>query len=281
MNKILAFGLTCLIAVNVWAAPGSPTLWDRAVYGDKPGLTQVDFQGYNGAITTTAEALWPESAAYTVLAAAMTSPYCASTSTDDDGAPVGTGALTIRVKGLKTTFAAFSEDLILNGQTSVALTTTLVLVINSVEVLTAGTGGVNAGVVACGTGNNTGGDPAVVHAYVATGANRSMQSWYGVPAGYTLICKNWTLQSYGVTAGQTVQFILNRYVNLGILKTEYLGFLSQAGSSAITIPNVIKFAEKTIFKVDALSAASTGPASVRADCLLLSDSWVDTAQDLF
>jgi hypothetical protein len=270
--KLVLSLISILFATALYAESGSPDVWERCAFGAKQGCEYVNLQGYNGAITTTGEPLWPESAAYTVLAVAMSSPYCASTSNDDDGDPTSnTGAWTIRVRGITSAFAAFSETKTLNGQTSVALTNTTAMFINSVEVLTAGSGGVNAGVIACGTGTNTAGDPAVIHAYVAVGQNRSVSSMYGVPASYTMLCRNWSLQSYGVTAAQTVQFLINRYVNAGILKQEYLGFLNQAGVSTVVIPDVVKFAEKTIFKVEALSAASTGPAAVRAECILLSN----------
>jgi hypothetical protein len=283
MRKILALALTLIISVNAWATPpGSPTLWERAAYGNKSGVTLVTLQGHNTGITSTAEAVWPESAAYTPLLVAMSSPYCASADVDDDGDPTSnTGAWTIRVKGITSAFAAFSEDKTLNGRTSVALTNTTAMLINSVEVLTAGTTGSNEGVIRCGTGTNTNGVPAVVHAHVPVGHNRSAQAWYGVPEGYTLLCKNWAFQSYGVTAAQTIQFRLYKNVNAGLVTLEYLAFLNQAGASSVTLPRIVAFPEKTVLRVDALSAASTGPVSVKADCLLLEDAWVSTAQDLF
>ena len=153
MKKILALIIALLIpfVCHAQVVTGSATLWEKAAYGDIPGLQYVRLSGWNAGITTTFEAVWGESAAYAPLAVALTTPYCASTSANDV-LTSGSGAWTARIKGVNTSFAAFSEDINLNGQTSVTLATANILFISSIEVLTANTGGVNAGVIACGTG---------------------------------------------------------------------------------------------------------------------------------
>ncbi len=261
---------------------GSPTLWEKAAYGDIPGVQFVRIDGYNGAITTTAEAIWPESAAYTVLRTAMSSPYCASTDANDDGSPAGTGAQTIRVTGITTDFAAFSEDLTLDGQTSVDLTTANIMMINKVEVLTAGSGTANIGVIRCGTGTNTSGNPAVDHAHISGYYVTSQHSWYGVPEGYTLVCKDLTFSSYGATAGQSIALELHQHINKTLPRaTPLLAALNQGGTNHITLPNLLVFPEKSQLIFNAKSAASTGPVSLRVDCLLIEDAWKTSSQDIF
>jgi hypothetical protein len=254
----------------------APSIWDVGAYGSVPGLSNFLFNGNNGGITTTFEPVWPESAAYTFLAVAASTPYIASSSANDTSA--GTGARTVRVTGVNTSFATFTEDLSLNGQTSVNLVTTNVLSINSIEVLTAGSGGVNAGTIRIGTGTNTSGVPAVVHGHVAVGFNKSQSAIYTVPANATLLLRNLTFSSKGVTAAQSVEFVLDRYVNLGILKRDELVALNQGGSNAATYPGIISLAAKSQFMIQALSAASTGPVYVQAEALLVNTALNATPQ---
>ncbi len=70
-----------------------------------------------------------------------------SSSTDDDGSPVGVGARTIRLWGLKTwSTAESSEDITMNGTTNVPTVNTYVF-INRMEVLTFGGTSVNVGII--------------------------------------------------------------------------------------------------------------------------------------
>lgn len=245
-------------------------LWETAAFANKPGLTEVVLKGRNGAITTTFEAVWPESAAYTVLAADMSSPYVASTSANDTAA--GTGARTVSVECVSAAGALTTTTYSLNGQTSVNLTQTC-MVINKVEVLTAGSGGVNAGVIRVGTGANTAGAPAVVHAHVAAGVDVSEQFIYMVPTDYTLLCRNFLVGSLDTTAANAHRFALDRYVGLGILKREELISGETGGANPGVSPIIRRFAENTVLVGQALAATSTGPVILQAECLLISDEF--------
>lgn len=279
----LVLGLIPTLGLSQQRQQGEGHIWEKAAYGAIPGVTQVNLNGNNGAITTTFEPLWPESAAYVPLAAAMSAPYCASSDNTNDKA-AGTGCLTMLVAGVTSTYAAFSETVTLNGQTSVVLATSNILFINSLTCLTAGSTFANTGTIRCGTGSNSSGVPAVVHAHMAIGFGKTQTAMYAVPASYSLLCRNFTVESYGVTAAQTAQFVIDRYVDPvagKVLLREYVGILNQGGSSASVYPGIVKFAPKTVLVAQALSAASTGPAMFKADCLLISDAWAATAQSLF
>lgn len=282
MKKLLII-VGMLIGFNVYAAPSVSDLWQKCALKSTSGCTKVTIDGFNAGITTSNEPLWPESSAYTVLTAAMSTPYCASTDNTNDKSPSGTGALTVRVSGITTSYAAFSETVTMNGQTSVNLATSSVLFINSIEVLTAGSTGSNTGIIRCGTGTNTTGVPAVVHAHLPIGWGKTESAMYGVPDNYSLLCKDFVYSSYGVTAAQTVQFTISQTYSptSGRLDTaDIAGYLNQAGSSGLLDPYIFKFGEKTILRVQALSAASTGPAHVSADCILVSDAWLAEVGDL-
>ena len=236
--------------------------------GSWQGAKALLLQGYNGAVTTSAETVWDESTAYTFLTAAMSSPYVASSSTNDV-LTSGTGAWSVRIYGVNTSFAEFTEDKNLNGQTSVALTTTKVLAINKVEVLTVGSGGANAGVIRVGTGTNTAGVPAVVHAHVAVGTNLSRHGFYVVPANRTLLIRDLVFASGSATAGAITADITQAIDLTGVVKKVFtqMGTNNDAIKPPLIMPLV--FAAKSKLNFQITSSAGTGPASLFANSILL------------
>ena len=76
-------------------------------------------------------------------------------SADANDTSAGTGARTVKVDFLDSTYAEFSETLTLNGQTAVSTSSSDCFRVNTMTVLTAGTGKVNAGKVYVGTGTVT------------------------------------------------------------------------------------------------------------------------------
>lgn len=139
--------------------------------------------GYNSDVDTSEESVWPDGGTVPHPAAAATLKI-SSSSTDDDGDPVGTGARTVYIAGVDGNYNIVSETVTLNGQTAVN-TTNQYLYVNEFYVLTVGSGGVNAGVVYAGTGTVTSGVPAVIYDLIAIGYNNRTTGHYCVPAGYT------------------------------------------------------------------------------------------------
>lgn len=271
--------------------PAAAHIWEAAAFGEKPGITYIQFRGINPAPTTTFEPLWGESAAYVPLTAAMSTPYCASSSANDTSA--GTGARTISVTGVNTSFARFTETVTMNGQTSVNLATTNVLFIDKITVLTAGSGLVNAGIIQCGTGTNTSGDPAVPHQYLgvssdtaipAAGAgfgNVSESFFYGVPASHTLICKNLTLSTYLATTVIGIQAAVDGFTNAtGVVKRYASLSGNNAGGNGITSPQIMVFPEKTLI-IGKAAVTSAAPATLSMECLDINNTWEDTGQGVF
>ena len=154
--------------------------------------------GNNPSVGDSLETIWAEGGLYSYLTAA-TVLKVSSSSTDDTSA--GTGARTVQLYGLDGDYNEINELVTLNGQTAVN-TTQSFLRINRMVVRSAGSGGVNAGVIYAGTGTVTTGVPANVYASVngVTGANQSLMALWTVPAGYTAY-----LLQYDVSNGTTSQ----------------------------------------------------------------------------
>lgn len=109
----------------------------------------------------------------------------ASTSTDD--ASGGTGARTVRVVGLNASYDLATEDVTLNGTTKVTTSSTFIA-INGLYVLTAGSGGANAGHVYVADDGDTftAGVPTAPYLLLEAGWNIAAPSIYTVPDGFQL-----------------------------------------------------------------------------------------------
>lgn len=90
-----------------------------------------------------AEDVWTGGGDFPFQATAAATTIVSGSVADDSA---GTGARTVRVIGLDSTLKEISEDVIMDGTTPVALTNQFFRV-NSFEILTVGSGGVNAGVI--------------------------------------------------------------------------------------------------------------------------------------
>lgn len=232
--------------------------------------TAVNISGYNPSPTTTVETIWDESSAYVFVTAAMSTPYIASASANDTAA--GTGARTVRATLVNTSFVQSTEDLTLNGQTSVNLVTTNVLSIQKIEVLTAGSGLSNAGIIRIGTGVNTAGVPAVVHGHVAIGTNISRHGFYVVPASMQLLVYGITMSSGSATAG-SISGIVRQAIGLAGLVKEpiiMMGATTNYPQSEHSVPVLFDSQSQLNFMI--ISSAGTGPASCFLNCVLIDRS---------
>jgi len=232
---------------------------DRAALGLIDGVTRLQLHGYNGAITTTHETVWPASSAYTFLLVNMSAPYVSSADANDTAA--GTGARTVYVEGVDTNFNAQTETVSLNGQTSVVLTKSY-MSINKMTVLTTGSGLKNAGIVYLGTGTNTAGVPAVIHELIPAGLNASCSLRYTVPAGMTFaICHG------KATGGTEVQMEIA--VNKGPIDASCrYGLPSALFPLFCDYRTPLVMPEKTQFQMKMLASSGTGPACATIDALL-------------
>jgi len=137
--------------------------------------------GQNAVVGNSIETIWQQGGLYSYPPSATTMTVSSSNANDTSA---GTGARTVQIVGLDGDYNEISETIILNGQTAVT-TTNSFLRVNRGIVLTAGSGGVNAGIIYVGTGTVTSGVPANIYTTInGDGTNQSLQSFWTVPANY-------------------------------------------------------------------------------------------------
>ena len=151
--------------------------------GNIAGVSGGRAFGYNASAGTTAEMIWAESGTAYPWPTAAT--VCTVSSANIADTAAGTGARTVRIVGLDAAFNEITEVVTLNGMTAVS-TVNAYFRINSFTVVTAGSGGRNAGIVYVGTGAVVLGKPASVLFSIDTGMNGGLQAMYTVPNGKVL-----------------------------------------------------------------------------------------------
>lgn len=187
--------------------------------GLEPGASRLQKNGYNPGIAQTLVTVWNEATTMTFPAAATVMTLSSSSANDT---AAGTGARTVTINGLNSSYVTTTEVVTLNGTTGVS-TTNSFLRINSLSVATAGSGGSNAGIIYIGTGVITAGKPATIYGSIAAGVNLSRQAFHTIPSGSTgyllsLLASTDTAgtQVQVYTRTQTGLFVLNRIFQLGI-----------------------------------------------------------------
>jgi hypothetical protein len=134
----------------------------------------------------TGDDVWEASAVYPFPAAAAATTII-SDSADD--AAAGTGARTCLVTGLDANYNFVSQVASMNGVGAVTLGTQLLRVLG-VEVLTAGSGGLNAGIINVRHG-------ATDLAHMVVGWNTTKMAIYTIPAGRYGFLLDWSISTDG------------------------------------------------------------------------------------
>ncbi len=150
--------------------------------GTIQGHRVVHVFGYNPDVDSGAqETVWTYGGLYQHAPTAITMTVSSDSAND---AAAGTGARTVYITGINGTGGEVDEIVTLNGTTPVS-TTHQYSEINRAIVLTAGSGGANAGALYVGSGVVTAGVPATVYGHIAVGENQSLMGHWTVPADHT------------------------------------------------------------------------------------------------
>ena len=229
----------------------------------------VRLWGRNLAIHTTMENLSEVSNLQTFSSyGAAVKLQASSSSADDDGAPVGTGALTLRIIGLNSSYVLASEDIVLNGVTAVETVATFLRVF-AAYVLTAGTGLTNAGdiyVYKTGAAITAGVPDALTTTWVKipVGANGASSGMITVPLG-----KNYEVRGGRFSARtQSTDFYLYAHAPVGTETAIKLEDFFPAGTGTVsantperrdlTAMSPLRFPEKTDLYLRAISGTTGG-----------------------
>ena len=137
--------------------------------------------GFNADVDSTPETVWPGGGILAFPSAALQMSVSSANANDT---AAGTGARTVYIEGLDSSYNEISEVVTLNGQTAVT-TAKSYIHINEAYVLTAGSGNSAAGSIYIGTGVVTAGVPATVYDIIAYDYNKRITGSYTIPAGYT------------------------------------------------------------------------------------------------
>jgi len=153
----------------------------QVALGQFPRYSSNNKFGFNNAVGTTQEEIWNVGGIESYLSSAQTMNIV-STSTNDDGSPVGTGARTLTINGLDNSWLPVQETITLNGQTNV-LTSNSYLRVFRMVVNTAGSTGSNVGTITAKASTAT-----TTHAQIDPTNNQTLKINFSVSANkYCLI----------------------------------------------------------------------------------------------
>lgn len=228
------------------------------------GATQINkFGAAPSGIQTTASDLWsrcdstPTQQIWLAPTAARIHALVSS-SASDDGDPVGVGARTMRIYGLKTwDLAETSEDIILNGTTPVNTVNSYVI-IHRMKVLTSGATGINVGTITA-----TAATDSTVTAVILPGDGQTEMAIYGVPSIQSFYLTRWGVgidRSGGVVATCDFELRVNENPNvqtLNFLRKDDMAVQSTGSNwGERNYGNPVKFAGPCIVKVQGIASAN-------------------------
>ena len=253
---------------NVNPITGGSTVDDIPFYlavqqGKVPGYTMINKFGYNPSIGSGAfETIWETGDDYPWQSSAVTVDVV-SDDTNDDVA--GTGARTLRIQGLDSSYNLVEETVDMDGTTTVTTTQTFLRVFR-MSVETAGTSGNNIGNISV---TYTGGSD--VAATITAGNGQTLMTLYTIPAGYTGYLLSMNISS-GKDQEMEFKFIQrdNTIANAGFQTKQ---FLDVRGGQTTVIFNAINvIPQKSDIYVSG-KASSTSSASASFDLLLVQDGY--------
>ena len=194
--------------------------------------------------------LWELGTAWSILTSASTMELLSSSANDT---AAGTGCRTVLTQGLDANYNQIQETTNTNGTSAVALSNSY-LVINASTCIVDGSGNVNAGNITTRVTS-----AGATQAYIATGAGASHLGRYTVPAGYTLVLKNFFTQA-NKAGNQSISANVNAVIVLpgGNLIQGLPQTIVNGSNPTITVPTGAALTEKQTFEFQIASVSSTG-----------------------
>ena len=175
-----------IINWNGYALPVPDGVQHAAVNGpiafNTPDVYLIEKFGYNTDIDTTSdpEDVWSAGGLHPGKQTAAIPTLVSSDATDDEG---NTGAEKVMIYGVDANGDRVSDEVTLNGVSSVNATTSMQSVDRAI-VTQAGSNKVNAGTITIAIGGTT-------VAEIATHIGQTLMAWYHVPVGWTAYCGHW------------------------------------------------------------------------------------------
>lgn len=195
--------------------------------------------GHNSDVNGSFADIWTPGGVLSRLSSAETMDIASTSTADDVG---GTGAITIRVEGVANDWSILSEDITLDGTTTVT-TSNSFLRINRMFITSSGTGQVNAGNITA-----TASTAATVQARIDADVGQTEKTQYAIPLGYRVFA---TELQVNAAEQSTMEGILVANTNNEGWRTKRRVFFSR-GDVRISLFGTT-FDEKTDIKVQAKS----------------------------
>ncbi len=215
------------------------------------GAAHVNTFGHNADVDSgVVEDVWENGGTLTRMTSAETMNIV-STSTSDDGSPVGVGARTVNISGLDSNFDPISETVTMNGTTNV-LTSNSYIRVRRMLVLTADASATNTNV---GTITATASSAATVQASIGVADGISHNIHYTVPNNKTSYLYKVELNVFKVSGGNAaIKFkaIITPPAGADFVVVEKAMESDNTELEIIFVPPV-QFVEKTDLKITALS----------------------------
>jgi len=168
--------------------------------GRRQGATTWNLWGYNSDIDIGTETVWSVGGTFTRIVTART---LSIVSTDANDTSAGTGARSIVVYGVNANYKAQTVVVTMNGTTPVVTTETW-LGVNRIAIYSAGSGGVNAGVITA-----TASTEATVQSEMPTGLGVSQQAFFFVQADHQALI-DWLYITLVKNSGGTQPILITK-----------------------------------------------------------------------
>lgn len=223
------------------------------------GHSGVIVFGYNPDLDTSEESVWPDGG---TIAHPTVASVLDIVSSDAADASAGTGARTVYIEGLDGDYNIVSEIVTLNGTTNVS-TVEEYLYINQFYVVTAGSGGANAGTITAKLSTT-------LYDLIAIGYNQRTTAHYCIPAGYTGYMTTGVITAGQASGSTAVTAFLKQHGPDGILRVGAVTTLNN-GSIQYDFETPYVIPEKNCVGASAVGASANNSVSAYFNIVLVKE----------